>query len=175
MQERGVLGPPLTVDAGAAAPPATRHRGAFAAAAVVVVALDQLTKHWALNALDDGPIDLVGSLRLKLTFNDGAAFSLGSGRTVWITVVALAVVAVILRLGLTADRLLWAVGLGTILGGALGNLTDRLLRAGDGVLGGHVVDFIDLQWWPVFNVADIALWVGIGLLLLSSWREPEPS
>jgi len=141
----------------------------------VVVALDQLTKHWALNALDDGPIDLVGSLRLKLTFNDGAAFSLGSGRTVWITLVALAVVGVILRLGLTADRLLWATGLGAILGGALGNLTDRLLRAGDGLLGGRVVDFIDLQWWPVFNVADIALWVGIGLLLLSSWREPEPS
>jgi signal peptidase II len=60
-----------------------------------------------------------------------------------------------------------------VLGGALGNLVDRAFRAGDGILGGHVVDFVDLQWWPVFNVADTALWVGIGLLVLSSWREPE--
>lgn len=144
---------------------------AFALGALVVVLLDQLTKTWALRALDDGPVDLVGSLRFNLTFNDGAAFSLGSGRTVWITLLALVVVAVLLRMGWRADRLLFAVGLGCILGGALGNLTDRVLRAGDGFLGGHVVDFIDPQWWPVFNVADIALWVGVGLLLLSSWRE----
>jgi signal peptidase II len=173
VQERGVLGPALTVDAGAPAPPVARHRGVFLAAAAVVVALDQVSKHWALAALDDGPIDLVGSLRLNLTFNDGAAFSLGSGRSSWIALIALVVVAVILKLGWTADRRLWAAGLGVILGGALGNLTDRLLRAGDGLLGGHVVDFVDLQWWPVFNVADVALWVGIGLLLLSSWREPD--
>lgn len=151
--------------------PVTRHRAAFGFGALVVVVLDQLTKTWALRALDDGPIDLVGSLRLKLTFNDGAAFSLGSGRTLWITLLALAVVAILVWMGMHAERRLFAMGLGIILGGALGNLTDRLVRAGDGVLGGRVVDFVDLQWWPVFNVADIALWVGIGLLLLSSWRE----
>ncbi|MGH9275401.1 MAG: signal peptidase II [Acidimicrobiales bacterium] len=150
------------------------HRAAFGAAAAVVVALDQLTKHWALQALADGPIDLVGSLRLKLTFNESAAFSMGGGRTTLISLVGLVVVAIILRMGLRAERRLWALGLGVVMGGALGNLSDRAFRTGDGVLGGKVVDFVDLQWWPVFNVADSALWVGIGLLLLSSWREqPE--
>ena len=152
-----------------------RHRAAFAGAAALVVGLDQLTKHWALQALADGPIDLVGSLRLKLTFNDSAAFSLGGGRTGLIAAFGLVVAAVIVRMGLRAERRLWALGLGVVLGGALGNLVDRAFRAGDGVLGGKVVDFIDLQWWPVFNLADSALWVGIGLLLLSSWREVEPS
>ena len=149
------------------------HRAAFGAAAALVVGLDQLTKNWALQELADGPIDLVGSLRLKLTFNDSAAFSMGGGRTAWIAAIGLVVAAVIIRMGLRAERRLWAIGLGVVLGGALGNLTDRAFRAGDGVLGGKVVDFVDLQWWPVFNVADSALWVGIGLLLLSSWREPE--
>lgn len=153
--------------------PAGRHRGAFALAAAVVVALDQMSKHWALGELTDGNIDLVGSLRFNLVFNDGAAFSLGGGRTTAIALMACVVSGVIVWLGLRADRRLWAVGLGTLLGGALGNLGDRAFRAGEGFLGGHVVDFIDLQWWPVFNVADISLWVGIGLLFLASMREPE--
>jgi len=149
-----------------------RHRAAFLAAAALVVTADQLAKHWALRALDDGPIDLVGSLRLKLTFNDGAAFSLGGGRTTLISVVALLVSGYLVHLGWKADRRGWAVGLGCILGGAVGNLADRAFRAGDGILGGRVVDFVDLQWWPVFNVADAALWVGIGLLLLTSRWDP---
>lgn len=149
-----------------------RHRAAFASVAALVVALDQATKHWALEALAAGPIDLVGSLRLKLAFNDGAAFSMGGGRTTLIATVGVVVAAILVRLGLRAERRLWALGLGVVLGGALGNLVDRAFRAGEGILGGRVVDFVDLQWWPVFNVADAALWVGIGLLLLSSWREP---
>ena len=161
-------GAPLT----GAGPAAPRHRAAFFAAAAVVVALDQLTKHWALQALADEPIDVVGSLRLNLTFNDGAAFSLGGGRTTLIAVVGLVIVAVIVRMGWRAEHRAWAIGLGIVLGGAAGNLVDRALRAGDGPLGGRVVDFIDLQWWPVFNVADVSLWVGIGVLFLASWREP---
>ena len=153
-------------------PAPSRHHGPFAAAAAAVVAIDQATKHWALQALQDDPIDLVGSLRLNLTFNDSAAFSLGGGRTTLVALLALVVAGVILVMGLRADRRLAAVGLGVILGGALGNLLDRAFRSGDGLLGGHVVDFIDLQWWPVVNIADASLWVGIGLLLLSSWREP---
>ncbi|MGK2950160.1 MAG: signal peptidase II [Acidimicrobiales bacterium] len=143
----------------------------FLGAAAVVVALDQLTKHWALAALADGPVDLVGSLRLNLVFNDGAAFSLGAGNTTVISVLGLVVVAMIVRLGLTAESRASALGFGVVLGGALGNLTDRAFRRGDGVLGGYVVDFVDLQWWPVFNLADAALWVGIGLLLIAYRRE----
>lgn len=140
---------------------------------MVVVALDQVTKHLALGGLADGPVELVGPLQLKLTFNDGAAFSLGSGRTVWITAIATVVSIVLVRMGWRAQRPIWATGLGVVLGGALGNLVDRYLRDGDGFGAGHVVDFIDLQRWPVFNVADTALWIGIGLLFISSWREPE--
>lgn len=150
-----------------------RYRGTFAAAAGVVVVLDQLTKQWALSALADGPIDLVGSLRLRLVFNDSAAFSLGGGNTTLIAVIGLVVSAVLVRMGLAADRRSWALGLGIVLGGALGNLSDRAFRAGDGVLAGRVVDMVDLQWWPVFNLADSALWVGIGVLLVASRSENE--
>lgn len=150
-----------------------RYRRRFFAAAAVVVALDQITKHLALTGLDDGPIDLFGPLRLSLTFNDGAAFSLGSGRTVWITAIASIVSIVLVRMGWRSERPIWTLGLGIVLGGALGNLVDRYLRDGDGFGAGHVVDFVDFQRFPVFNLADTALWVGIGLLFLSSWREPE--
>lgn len=170
MQERRVL-PTLTR---AVAPAPTRARRAFGLAAVSVVALDQLTKHWALQALADGPIDLVGSLRLYLVFNDRAAFSLGGGNTTAIAVIGVGLALVLVRLGLQAPSVGPAVGFGVLLGGALGNLTDRALRAGEGFLGGRVVDMVDLQWWPVFNVADAALWVGIGILLLT-WRPDEPA
>jgi signal peptidase II len=142
----------------------------------VVVAIDQLTKHWALSALVDGPIDLVGSLRLNLVFNDRAAFSLGgSGNTAVIASIGLVLVTGLVVMGLRAERRGWALGLGIVLGGALGNLVDRAFRAGDGFLGGRVVDMVDLQWWPVFNVADAALWVGIGVLLIDSRRERTAS
>lgn len=168
------------VEATGAAPDERAGRAApFLGAAAVVVVLDQLTKHWALAALGDGPIDLVGSLRFNLVYNDGAAFSLGAGNTTLISLLGLVVVAMILRLGLTAESRASAIGFGIVLGGALGNLTDRAFRRGDGFLGGFVVDFVDLQWWPVFNLADTALWVGIGLLLIAYRRESveakEPS
>jgi signal peptidase II len=150
------------------------YRGTFLGAAAVVVALDQLTKQWALSALADGPVDLVGSLRLNLVFNDRAAFSLGGGgNTAVIASIGLVLVAVLLSMGLRAERRGWALGLGIVLGGALGNLVDRAFRAGDGVLGGRVVDMVDVQWWPVFNLADAALWVGIGVLVLDSLRSRE--
>jgi signal peptidase II len=147
------------------------YRGTFLGAAAVVVVLDQLTKHWALQALADGPIDLVGSLRLNLVFNDRAAYSLGGGgNTAVIASIGIVLVAVLVTMGLRAERRGWALGLGMVLGGALGNLVDRAFRAGDGFLGGRVVDMVDVQWWPVFNVADVALWVGIGVLVIDSLR-----
>jgi signal peptidase II len=150
----------------------TSHRPAFLAAAAGVVALDQLTKAWAVRALEDGPIDLVGSLRLRLVWNDGAAFSLISGRTTVVALLALAVSVVVLVVGLRAEHRSWALVLGVIYGGAAGNLVDRVIRDGEGFMGGRVVDFVDLQWYPVFNVADVAIVVGVGLALLLSFREP---
>lgn len=141
--------------------------------AASAIALDQLSKHWALGALDDGPIDLVGSLRLKLTFNSGASFSVGAGRGGLIALVGLVVILFVFRSAARWPGRAAPIGLGLVLGGALGNLVDRLLRSGDGgFLGGRVVDFIDVQWWPVFNVADIAIFCGAGLLVLASFREP---
>ena len=171
-----------TPDAGApdeAAAPATssarpRKLGLVAIVAVVAVALDQLTKHWAVNALADGHIvHVVGSLRLNLFHNTGVAFSMGTGKGLgpWIGVLALAVV-IGLSLGATSRTTLGAVAAGLIAGGAVGNLLDRALRGEDGFMHGGVVDFIDLQWWPVFNVADACVVVGAVLLVLASFRAP---
>jgi signal peptidase II len=106
--------------------------------------------------------------------NPGAAFSLAGGATVLFTIVAAGVVVVIVRTARRLGRTAWAVTLGLLLGGALGNLADRVLRD-PGPLRGHVVDFVDLQWhgrsvWPVFNVADMAIVTGGLLALLLSWR-----
>ena len=144
--------------------------------AAATLALDQLTKTWAVEALGSGRIiDLVGSLRLRLTLNFGSAFSLTDGRGPLISVLALVVVVVLLRTGRDATRPVMAVALGLVVGGAIGNLIDRAFRAGDGFLGGGVVDFIDLQWWPVFNVADSAVVVGAVLLFVTQWRDTAPT
>ncbi len=145
------------------------------AVAAVVLALDQLSKAWVVSELGDGrTIELVGSLRLRLTMNYGSAFSLANGRGALISLLALVVVAVLLRTGRHARSPVMAVALGLVVGGALGNLLDRAFRAGDGFLGGGVVDFVDLQWWPVFNLADSAIVVGAIALFVVQWREGEP-
>jgi signal peptidase II len=146
----------------------------LAAVAAAALLADQLTKAWAVAALDDGRIiDLVGSLRLRLTLNYGAAFSLTNGRGALISILALAVVAVLLRTGRHERSVPMAVALGLVVGGAFGNLADRAFRAGDGLFGGGVVDFIDLHWWPVFNVADACVVVGACLLFVVQWREAD--
>jgi signal peptidase II len=143
--------------------------------AAVALALDQATKAWAVSALDGGRvIELVGSLQLQLTRNSGAAFSIGNGRGPLISLLALGVVAVLLRTSRHAAGRPMAVALGLVLGGAFGNLIDRAFRTDDGFLGGAVIDFIDLQWWPVFNLADSAVVVGAILLFLVQWRDTEP-
>ena len=143
--------------------------------AVFVLTVDQLSKWWAMETLDTRVIDLVGSLRFRLALNYGAAFSLSQGRGAVISLLALVVVGVLLRSGRHATRPLAAVALGLVLGGAVGNLSDRAFRTGDGFLGGGVVDFIDVQWWPIFNVADMGVVCGAFLLILASWKEPDPS
>jgi signal peptidase II len=161
-------------DAPPAGPLPPRRLRLIATIAIATVVIDQLTKHWALNALADGNvIDVIGSLRFSLHFNTGVAFSLGSdsGLGPWISVLAIGVVVAI-SLGATSRVTLGAVASGLIAGGALGNLIDRAFRGDEGFLHGAVVDFIDLQWWPVFNVADAAIVVGAVILVIASFRVP---
>jgi len=143
--------------------------------AVAVYVADQLSKWWAVDTLDTRTIDVVWTLRFRLALNHGAAFSLSQGRGALISLLALVVVGVLLRSGRHATRPLAAVALGLVLGGALGNLSDRAFREGEGFLGGGVVDFVDFQWWPIFNVADMGVVCGAVLLIAASWREPEES
>lgn len=139
--------------------------------ALAVLVADQLTKVWAVQALADrNTVELFWTARFKLVRNDGAAFSLGSGLTPLIAVAALGVSVAVVILGRNVKRCSVLVALGLILGGALGNVIDRLFRSGGGFLRGAVVDFMDLQWWPVFNVADMGIVVG-GLLLVALMSE----
>jgi len=144
----------------------------FGAVAVVWFLLDQLSKNWAQSALDTRDVDLVGSLRFHLAFNTGASFSMGNGYGPWIALVALVIIAVLVWQGRTVTSRLGAVALGLIVGGALGNVADRALRGDQGFFHGAVIDFIDLQWWPVFNVADVGVVVGAVLLVVSTLLPP---
>ena len=136
--------------------------------AAVVVVLDALTKQWAVTALADGPIDLFGSLRLALTHNKAGAFGLGGAFVPFLAVAALVLVVVMVVTGSATERLPVALALGLILGGAFGNVADRVFRS-PGFLRGAVVDFVDVGFWPVFNLADSAITCGCVLLLVSTW------
>lgn len=133
--------------------------------------LDQLTKRWALDELEDGQvIELVPTVRLELTFNPGVAFGMGADIG---SPLAFALAAVVLALvGWVAVRtirnqdILATVFLAVTAGGAIGNLWDRFSRAEDGPLTGHVVDFIAVDWFAAFNVADIFTTSGIALWAL---------
>lgn len=147
------------------------RNAAFRLALAVALALlvtDQLTKNWARESFQDGPVEVIGSwLRLTYAENPGAAFSsfTGSGRLIGFLAVGVSVFLFYLIARTT--RRVELVALGLILGGALGNLVDRIFR-GEGVLDGSVVDWID--WWfiPTFNMADAALNVGVAVLLLAA-------
>ena len=141
-----------------------------ATVAALVVALDQATKTWAVTTLDDGAIDVVWTLRFNLTFNSGLSFGQGRGLTGYITILAVLLVGGLVWWSRNVTSAPMATAVGLLLGGACGNLADRLFRAHDGA----VVDFIDFQWWPVFNVADIAVFSGAALLVLATLREPDP-
>ncbi len=143
----------------------------FGVVAVLVWGLDQATKSAAVAWLDDGTsVTLVPDVFwLTLTRNAGAAFSTGTGFTLVLSLIAVGVVIVVLRMARKLQDRWWALGLGLLLGGALGNLTDRFLRE-PSPLRGHVVDFLHLTHWPVFNVADIALTFAAITIILRTWR-----
>ena len=134
------------------------------AVAVTVLVTDIITKAVVVATLSArGPVRLLGGLlKLRVTRNPGAAFSIGPSLTVVFAVIAVGVIVFILRTSRRIQSLAWAVTLGLLLGGATGNLTDRLLRA-PGPFRGYVVDWIQLPHWPVFNVADSCIVCG-GLL-----------
>jgi signal peptidase II len=139
--------------------------------AVVTLVLDQATKVWALNRLTPGePVDLLGSwIRLNLIRNPGAAFSLGDGATWVLTAISLAILVWVSVAARRVGNMPWAVALGLLLGGAVGNLVDRFLRE-PGPGRGHVVDFIDYFGWFVGNVADIAIVGAAGFVMLLAHR-----
>ena len=142
--------------------------------AIVVLALDIGTKVLVVAELEGRrTLELLGGqLLLRVSRNPGAAFSFAEGATVLFTTVALVVVVVIVRVSRRLHSRGWAVALGLLLGGASGNLVDRLLRT-PGPGRGAVVDFIDFQVWPSFNVADSAIVVGGLLAVLLSFRGIE--
>ncbi|WP_191988994.1 signal peptidase II [Mycobacteroides salmoniphilum] len=135
--------------------------------AAVVLAVDVVTKVLAVRLLQPGkPVPIIGdTVTWTLVRNSGAAFSFATGYTWVLTLIAMSVVVGILLIGRRLVSTWWALGLGMILGGALGNLVDRFFR-GPGPLRGHVVDFLSVGWWPVFNVADPAV-VGGAILLVA--------
>jgi signal peptidase II len=131
-----------------------------------VLLLDQGTKALAVAHLTEGrPVRLLGpALRLDLTRNPGAAFSTATGLTWVLTVIACVVVVVLVRVARRLGSRVWAVTLGLLLGGACGNLTDRIFRA-PGVARGYVVDFLEFPHWPIFNLADSSI-VCAGVLVV---------
>ncbi|MGB9378741.1 MAG: signal peptidase II [Mycobacteriales bacterium] len=151
--------------------PTARRIYLLAGTTVAVLGLDVISKAIVVHTLSDRPpVRLLGgAVRLIHTRNTGAAFSLAEGQTLVLSVIAIAVVAAIIRTARRLGSTAWAVCLGLILGGALGNLIDRVFRA-PGPLRGAVVDWIDLQVWPVFNLADSALVIGVCMAVLLEVR-----
>ncbi|HSK26608.1 MAG TPA: signal peptidase II [Jiangellales bacterium] len=139
--------------------------------AALVLVLDQVTKAIAEDRLAGGRVVPVvdGLFQLRLVYNPGAAFSFATNATVLLTIVSVVVVAVILRVSRRLAHPVWAVALGALLGGALGNLGDRFFRS-PGPLRGEVVDFLELPGFPVFNLADSAIVLGASLMVLLSLR-----
>jgi signal peptidase II len=152
-------------------PAGHRRRLIILLVATGVLAADITTKLIVVTTLSGRPpVRLLGGLlTLQLERNSGAAFSLGPSLTVVYAVIAIGVIAVILGASRRITSLPWALSLGLVLGGALGNLTDRLLRS-PGPLRGSVVDWIQLPHWPTFNVADSAIVCGAVLAALLTAR-----
>lgn len=135
-----------------------RSRRTILLLSLSLLGLDQSSKLWAVAYLDGNPpIELIGGfLRLNHTTNSGAAFNIGSNFTIFLTVFALIVTTALIIFARKVAEPRWAIGFGVLLGGVLGNLTDRIFREPQ-FLHGHVVDFIQLPNWPIFNIADIAI------------------
>jgi len=147
----------------------------FLGIGVFLVFLDQLTKELAIASLADGSvIPVIGDiLKFRLAYNDAAAFSLGVGQTWVLAIIASCAVLALLWFGPRAKNITWTIIAGLVLGGAAGNLVDRLTRA-PGFLNGHVVDFISIPLnFPIFNLADTFLVIGVSLAMLRTLMGDE--
>jgi signal peptidase II len=136
----------------------------------VAYAIDVATKSIAVERLSGADVELVGTwLVLHLTRNPGAAFSTGTEFTLVLSAIAIVAVVAVVYFGRRVGTRAWAWALGLLLAGVCGNLTDRILRD-PGPLRGHVVDFLMVPHWPVFNIADICINVAAGLIILQTFR-----
>ena len=146
-------------------------RKSLTAVLLATLLLDQLTKWLALERLGNGKVvELFWTLQMRLVRNAGVSFGKGDGLGQLIAVVVFVVIVVLVKVAVNSKDRRTSVLYGLIIGGALGNLTDRIFRKSDGFLKGEVVDFIDFQWWPVFNIADSAVVIGCLLLVANGLR-----
>jgi len=151
--------------------PRTRRLATVLGIAGVVIAADQVTKSLALSRLSHGPVHVVGPLSFELAYNSGVAFSLFTGLTVPIVLAVLSIAGLLAWLARGVPSASGTVALGMILGGACGNLSDRLFRGN----GGSVVDFVHLGFWPTFNVADASIVCGCVVLAIGLWQPQGPT
>ncbi|NBU56994.1 MAG: lipoprotein signal peptidase [Actinobacteria bacterium] len=136
---------------------------------------DFASKQWAISNLSATPKEVVGSLlRFTLVRNSGAAFSFATGFTIIFSLLAIAVIVTIIRFASVITSQGWLVTAGLLLGGVLGNLTDRIFRT-PGFLTGHVIDWIELPHWPIFNIADIAIFSAATTAFVLSVRNIPPT
>jgi signal peptidase II len=152
-----------------------RRIGVLLVVALLAYLIDLGSKLLVVSRLEGhSPISVAGDIvTLQVIRNGGAAFGMGQAMTIVFTMIAAAVIVVIWRIARRLYSLPWAIALGLLLGGAFGNLTDRLFRAPE-VFRGHVVDFISVQHFAVFNLADSAIVCGGILVVLLSFRGSNP-
>lgn len=143
--------------------------------AAFIWALDFLTKNWAIANLSSSPRKVIGSfLQLTLLRNPGAAFSMATGFTIVFTSISIFVVLFIARYASRITSSGWTYVAGLVLGGVLGNLTDRIFRE-PGFLYGHVIDWIELPHWPIFNIADSSICIAAAIAIVLTVRNVSPT
>lgn len=139
-------------------------RSLIAPVAIAVIVVDQITKTLAENNLKTHSIHLIGPLSLQLIYNSGIAFSIGSGNAALATAIEIVVILGLIYYVRKINSKALAVGFGLVIGGAVGNIFDRVFRHNNGA----VIDFIHTGFWPTFNLADSAVVVGIVVILIGS-------
>jgi signal peptidase II len=136
--------------------------------------IDYVTKAWALQSLSSEPRKIIGTLlQFTLVYNSGAAFSFATGFTILFSLIALAVVIATIYFAPKLTSHGWQITIGLLLGGVLGNLTDRIFRQ-PSFLSGYVIDWIQIPHWPVFNIADSAICVAAAISFILSMRNIPP-